>query len=108
MGAAIAASGDDVTAQTQSQLQLSYASADDLAAANPEYSQQIISAARSSFLEGDRLAYLAGLLAVGIGGALVFVFFPRKDEEQRLRRAFRSADDGEPDTGMAAGAKDAA
>jgi MFS transporter, DHA2 family, multidrug resistance protein len=88
MGAAIASSGDDVTASTQSQLQLSYASAADLAAANPQYSEQIISAARASFLDGDQLAYVAGLVAVLVGGGLVFVFFPKKDEEERLRARF--------------------
>jgi MFS transporter, DHA2 family, multidrug resistance protein len=89
MGAAIAGSGEDVTASTQSQLQLSYASAADLAAANPEYSDQIISAARSSFLEGDQLAYLAGLVAVVIGGGLVWFRFPRKEEEERLRAEYQ-------------------
>lgn len=91
MGTAIAASGEDVTASTQRQLQLSYASAVDLAAANPEYGEQIIEAARSSFLEGDQLAYLAGLGAVVIGGVLVFLFFPRKDEEVRLRASYQAA-----------------
>jgi DHA2 family multidrug resistance protein-like MFS transporter len=89
MGTAIASSGADVTASTQSQLQLSYASAADLAAANPEYSDQIISAARSSFLEGDQLAYVAGLVAVVIGGALVWFLFPHKEEEERLRAEYQ-------------------
>ncbi len=88
MGTAIASSGEDVTANTQSQLQLSYASAANLAANNPEYSQQIISAAQESFLQGDQLAYVAGLVAVIIGGALTFVFFPRKEEEERLRAGY--------------------
>ena len=45
MGTAIADSGEDVTATTQSQLQLSYASAADLADQYPQYSDQIITAA---------------------------------------------------------------
>ena len=46
MGTAIAESGQDVTATTQSQLQLSYASAADLAAQYPQYGDQIIAAAQ--------------------------------------------------------------
>lgn len=92
MGTAISASGKDVTASTQSQLQLSYASAADLAAANPEYSTQILTAARSSFLAGDELTYIAGLVAVLVGGALVYFVFPRKDEEERLRARYHAED----------------
>jgi DHA2 family multidrug resistance protein-like MFS transporter len=92
MGTAIATSGENVTASTQSQLQLSYASAANLAAANPQYADQILSAAKTSFLAGDTLAYVAGLIAVIIGASLVFFFFPRKDEEERQRAAYQAAD----------------
>ena len=101
MGTAVASSGQDVTATTQSQLQLSFASAADLAAANPEYSAQIMSAARQSFLDGDQLAYLAGLGAVLIGMGLTFFVFPRKDEELRLRVAFQAEDEATPPGGPA-------
>jgi EmrB/QacA subfamily drug resistance transporter len=102
MGAAIAASGQDVTATTQSELQLSYASAADLAAANPQYSTQIIAAAKQSFLDGDQYAYLAGLGAVILGMGLTFFVFPRKDEELRLRTAYHEKDEGgEPATAPA-------
>jgi EmrB/QacA subfamily drug resistance transporter len=93
MGTAIAASGQDITATTQSQLQLSYASAADLAAANPQYADQILAAAKQSFLDGDQLAYLAGLGAVIIGMGLTFFIFPRKDEELRMRASFHEQDD---------------
>jgi len=92
MGTAISASGEDVTATTQSQLQLSYASAADLAAQNPDQSDEIISAARESFLAGDQLAYLAGLGAVVIGMGLTWYVFPRKDEERRLHDVFHTED----------------
>ena len=74
-----------MTATTQSQLQLSYASAEDLAAQYPQYADQITAAAQSSFLQGDQLAYLAGLGAVLIGIGLTFFLFPKKDDELRLR-----------------------
>jgi MFS transporter, DHA2 family, multidrug resistance protein len=93
MGTAIAASGVDVTASTQSQLQLSYASAVDLANQYPQYASQITAAAKSSFLDGDQLAYLAGLGAVLIGAGLTFFYFPSKDEEERLRAAFQAQDE---------------
>jgi DHA2 family multidrug resistance protein-like MFS transporter len=92
MGAAISASGQNVTEATQSQLQLSYAGAANLAAANPEFADQIIAAARSSFLAGDQLAYVAGLIAVLLGATLVFLFYPRKDDELQVRAAYHAAD----------------
>jgi len=92
MGTAIAASGQDVAATTQSQLQLSYASAADLAANNPQYSTQILTAAKQSFLDGDQLAYAAGLGAVVLGMGLTFLVFPKKDEEMRLRGEYHEED----------------
>jgi len=98
MGVAIADSGQDVTATTQSELQISYASAANLAEEYPEYGDQIMSAAESSFLEGDQLAYVAGLVAVIIGAAVVLIFFPRKDEEEAMRLAFHAEDEGQDAT----------
>jgi hypothetical protein len=92
MGTAISESGQDVTASTQSQLQLSYASAADLANQNPEFSSQIISAAQQSFLDGDQWAYLAAIVAVSIGMALVFFFFPKREEELELRASYQAQD----------------
>ena len=93
MGVAIASSGQDVTAATQSQLQLSYASAADLAANNPQYATQILTAAKQSFLDGDQLAYMAGLVAVLIGIGLTFFLFPKHDEELRMREKFHEEDE---------------
>ena len=92
MGTAIAQSGQDVTATTQSALELSYSSAVDLAASYPQYATQITAAAQSSFLAGDQLAYVAGLVAVLVGAALVFFFFPKKEDEEKLRAAFAAED----------------
>ena len=92
MGTAIAASGQDVTATTQSELQVSYASAEDLAKQYPQYATQITAAAKSSFLDGDQLAYLAGLGAVLIGVGLTFFLFPKKEDELRLRARFLAED----------------
>jgi len=94
MGDAIASSpqAQTITDTTQSQLQLSYASAADLAAQNPPYASAILAAARQSFLQGDDWAYTAGAVAIIAGAALVFLKFPRQDEEERLLAGYRSAD----------------
>jgi MFS-type transporter involved in bile tolerance (Atg22 family) len=96
MGTAITVSGQDVTATTQSELQLSYASAADLAAQYPDQADQILSAAQQSFLDGDQLAYSAGFIAVLVGAGLVFLFFPKRDEEERLRAGYAAQDMGPP------------
>jgi MFS transporter, DHA2 family, multidrug resistance protein len=94
MGAAVAASpdGQKVTDSTQSQLQLSFASAENLAEQNPQYASEIIAAAKSSFLDGDDWAYTAGVVAVLLGAGLVFRFFPCREEERRLLAAYRAED----------------
>jgi hypothetical protein len=91
MGKAIDAAGADVAADTQAQLQLSFASAESLAQRYPQYAEQITAAARSSFLDGDRWAYAAAMLAVLIGMTLVFRFFPGKEGEERLRASYQPA-----------------
>jgi hypothetical protein len=92
MASQIAGSGQDVAESTQSQLQLSFASAENIAAHNPQYASQITAAAQSSFLDGDRWAYAAGAVAVLIGMALVFRFFPHKDAEEALRASYHAED----------------
>jgi EmrB/QacA subfamily drug resistance transporter len=94
MGAAIAASpdGQKITDSTQSQLQLSFASAENLAEQHPQYASEITAAAKQSFLEGDDWAYAAGVVAILIGAALVFRLFPKKAEEEALLAAYHAAD----------------
>lgn len=92
MATAIAASGQDVTDSTQSQLTKSFASAESLAEQYPKYADQITAAAKTSFLQGDQWAYAAGLVAVALGATLVFFMFPKKDEEERLLASYHAAD----------------
>ena len=94
MGTAIAQSGTNVSDSTQATLQLSFGSAEDLAAQHPQYAQQITAAAQSSFLKGDQWAYLAAVAALLIGMGLVFRFFPKKDREVELRATYLAEDDG--------------
>jgi MFS transporter, DHA2 family, multidrug resistance protein len=97
MGAAIAATpnGQNVTDSTQSQLQLSFASAADLAEQNPQFASQITAAAKTSFLQGDQWAYTAGAVAILAGAVLVFFRYPKHAEEKRLLAQYH-ADDTEP------------
>ncbi len=55
---------------------MSYASAADIAAQYPQYSAAIIAAAKASFLDGADWAYLAGIIAVLLGAAIVLLKFP--------------------------------
>ena len=82
----------DMTTQVQSQLTMSYAGAADIAAQYPQYSTEIIQGARESFLAGDQWAYLAGIIAVLLGAALVYAKFPKRDEERRLLAGYREQD----------------
>ena len=94
MGTAISETGQDVTATTQSMLQLSYASAADMAEQYPQYSNEILTAAKSSFLAGDDLTYIAGFVAVLIGLSVTFLLFPRKDREAQLHAHYHAEDEG--------------
>jgi len=94
MGTAIAQSGKHVTDSTQSQLQLSFSSAENLAAHHPHYASQITAAAQSSFLKGDQWAYIAAMVAVLIGMGLVYRFFPKKEREDELRAGYDAGDAG--------------
>jgi hypothetical protein len=92
-GAAVAASGKHINSDVQSELTKSFASAADTAARYPPSVQdQIIAAAKTSFLQGDQWAYTAGIVAVLLGAALVFFMFPKRDEERRLLAAYQEED----------------
>jgi MFS transporter, DHA2 family, multidrug resistance protein len=94
MGAAISSAGTHVAQSTQASLELSYASAADLAAQHPQYASQITTAAQSSFLKGDQWAYTAALVAIAIGMVLVYRFFPKHTDELALRETYAAADRG--------------
>ena len=82
--AQIASSGQSITTSVQNELTKSFSSAAELAKQYPQYSKQIVSGAQTAFLHGQQGAYLAGIIAVVIGGIVMFFFFPNKHKEQRL------------------------
>jgi MFS transporter, DHA2 family, multidrug resistance protein len=95
-GSLISSSGKNITASTQAELTKSFASAADTASRYPaSVQQQIISGAKTAFLQGDQWAYTAGVVAVGLGAVLVFFLFPRREEEARLLAEYHKTDTAE-------------
>jgi hypothetical protein len=90
-----APNGDQVSTSVQSQLTKSFSSAANTAAQYPQYSKQIIAAAQTSFVDGADWAYVAGLIAIVLGAALVFFMFPKHDGELELLAEYH-AEDTEP------------
>jgi EmrB/QacA subfamily drug resistance transporter len=92
--AAISSSGESakITENIEGELTKSFSSAADLASQYPGHSEQIIAAAKASFLQGDEWAYLAGIVAILLGGALVFFRFPKKDQEEALLAQYHAED----------------
>ncbi len=90
----IAASPDasKVSADVQAQLTKSFSSAEQTAQQYPQYAKQITAAAKQSFIDGQDLAYLAGLVAILLGAALVALRFPRRTEEDRLLADYAAQD----------------
>jgi DHA2 family multidrug resistance protein-like MFS transporter len=92
-GSLISSSGKDLTPSTQAELTKSFSSAADTASRYPQSTQDaIISGAKTAFLQGDKWAYTAGIVAIVLGAAIVFFLFPRKDEEERLLAEYHTQD----------------
>jgi MFS transporter, DHA2 family, multidrug resistance protein len=94
VAAAIATAPDkqEITDGVQSQLTKSFAGAEAVAQQYPQYAGQITAAAKESFLDGADWAYTAGIVAILFGAALVFLRFPRREEEQRLLAQYHAED----------------
>jgi hypothetical protein len=81
-----------ISSSVISSLLKSFSSASDVARSHPEYQTQIISAAKSSFLLGGDWAYLAGIIAIIIGAAIIYFKFPKKEEEIQLLAQYHAED----------------
>jgi hypothetical protein len=92
---------NQVSANVQSELTKSFDSAIHIAEQpqNAQYSQQIISAAKESFIQGQRWAYSAGVIAVLLGALVVGVFFPKRKGEIELLASYQRTDAGRSDHG---------
>ena len=91
-GAEISSSGANVTQSVQNQLTKSFDGAESIAQQYPSQAAQITAAAKTAFLHGDQWAYLAGILAVLLGGVIVFFCFPRMEREKTLLAEYHAAD----------------
>lgn len=81
-----------ISASVVATLQKSFSSAQELARRYPEYATPIMNAAKNSFLAGEHWAHLSGILAILLGGALIFFMFPKKEEERELLQKYQAQD----------------
>ena len=81
IAAAPPSSQQQISADTEATLQKSFSSAADVASQYPQYSDAILSAAKTSFLQGQTWAYFAASIAVVGGAALVWFCFPNREQE---------------------------
>lgn len=81
-----------VSEQTQAALEKSFAGALHIAESNPQYAEQIMSAARTAFLDGDDRAYAAAIVIVVLGALLVFFVYPKRDGEKELLAHYAQED----------------
>jgi MFS transporter, DHA2 family, multidrug resistance protein len=95
---ASAPNGQQITSSTEATLEKSFSSAANLAQQYPQYANQIIAGAKASFQTGAQWAYLAGIIAILLGSAIVFFLFPKRDEERKLLAEFHAEDTGEAGT----------
>jgi MFS transporter, DHA2 family, multidrug resistance protein len=91
-GAEIAASGTNVTQNVQGELTKSFDGAEAVAQQYPQYASQITAGAKTAFLKGDQWAYVAGIVAVLLGAAVVAFFFPKAAQERELLARYHSED----------------
>ncbi len=89
-----APNGSQISDQVQNELTKSFSSAANSAEQYPQYASQIIEAARTSFVDGQDWAYVAGLVAILLGAALVFFMFPKHDGEIALLEQYAGEDAG--------------
>jgi EmrB/QacA subfamily drug resistance transporter len=92
----VAQSGQHVSTNVENELTKSFDGAEAIAQQYPHYSTQITAAAKSAFLHGDQWAYLAGIVAVLLGGVLVFFCFPKMEREQKLLADYQAEDAASP------------
>jgi DHA2 family multidrug resistance protein-like MFS transporter len=111
-GAEITSSGKNIPDNVQSELTKSFSSAADTAQSYPASTQDaIVAGAQQAFLDGDQWAYIAGIVAVLLGGVLVWLCFPKAERERELLALYQAEDarpSGTPATASDAGIAPAA
>jgi len=79
---------DSVTTQ----LTKSFSSAENIAMQYPQYNDQIIAAARQSFVDGQHAAFVVGIAAMLLGFAVIWFGFPTKKAETELVESYELID----------------
>ena len=104
VGAAIAAAPDasEITDSVQTQLQKSFAGAEEIAEQYPQYADQITAGATASFLDGADWAYAAGIVAILLGATIVYFLFPRPESEKALLASYHEEDMAAPGAAVTA------
>lgn len=83
---------EQISTSVVTNLLKSFSSAEDIARSHPEYQTQIMVAAKKSFLAGGDWAYIAGIIAIIIGAAIIYFKFPKKEEELELHAQYHVED----------------
>jgi MFS family permease len=81
-----------ISSTVESELTKSFSSAANTASSYPQYQDQILQAAKESFLQGADWAYFAGIVAVVLGAVVVFFLFPKKQGEESLLESYMAED----------------
>lgn len=97
IAAAPASDQELVTDQVRQELTKSFSSAANTAERYPQYSDEIVAAARTSFVDGQRWAYVAGIVAVLIGAAVVALRYPDHRGERELLARYHRIDEAGDD-----------
>jgi MFS transporter, DHA2 family, multidrug resistance protein len=92
-----------ITDSVQQELEKSFSSAADTAASYPQYANQIISGAQQSFIDGQKWAYTAGIIAIAGGAALIATMYPKHDRERELLDEYHRIDGSAPPGVVTAG-----
>jgi MFS transporter, DHA2 family, multidrug resistance protein len=98
-----APNSDQINKSVQSELTKSFDGAEAVAQQHPQYSAQIVAAAKDSFLDGQHWAYASGIIAVLVGALLVLLAFPKRPDERRLFEAYAAEDATRPDMAAPSG-----
>ena len=86
----------DVTDQVQAELQKSFSSAAETAERYPAYASQIIAGAQEAFIDGQKWAYTAGIVAIAGGAVLIARMYPKHTRELELLDEYHRIDGLEP------------
>lgn len=81
-----------ISSSVESELTKSFSSAANTASTYPQYQDQILQAAKESFLQGADWAYVAGIVSVILGAVVVFFLFPKKQAEEELLERYAEED----------------